>query len=192
MNKHKQIKVIFVRHVQTDQNLAMMAGNEVQVGDDPLNETGIKQAQETRDKLQEYHFDAIVSSPMIRAKKTAEIINEKHHLPIDFDDELCERSVGNLPDGVWHEMFDMDKNLDPGNEGGEDVRSFFGRVYIAIDHLIEKYDGKTVLVVAHGGVHHAFYAYANNLPWEGNMRISRIGNAGVREYVLTKHGEVSR
>lgn len=180
----KRATIVFVRHGQTDQNVAMQAGAAVHEDDVPLNQTGIQQAQQVRDELASYSFDAIISSPLMRARRTAEIINERQRLPIIIDPELRERSVGGVAGDDWHAMFDMERNLPPKNpqHGGEDVKTFFTRVYDCIDRLITDYDGQTILVVAHGGVSHAFYAYARQLPWRGNMRIPPMGNGEAKVY----------
>ena len=70
------MKVKFVRHGETDLNrpIRKMQG----VSDYDLNENGIKQAEETRDKLATEDIDVIISSPLKRARHTAEIINEAH------------------------------------------------------------------------------------------------------------------
>ena len=76
------MKVKFVRHGQTDLNspIRKMQG----ISDYDLNSNGIKQAEETRDKLANEDFDIIISSPHKRAKHTAEIINEKKNVNAVF------------------------------------------------------------------------------------------------------------
>jgi broad specificity phosphatase PhoE len=65
------MKIYLIRHGETDWNLqGRFQGRE----DIPLNENGIKQAELCGNVLKGEHFKAIISSPLIRAKKTAEII----------------------------------------------------------------------------------------------------------------------
>ncbi len=177
-------KIIFVRHGQTDQNLAKRAGEAIKEENFGLNRVGIEQVEETSVKLKDCKVAAIISSPLKRALQTAEIINKHHNLPIIVDDRLHERKGGFITREQWPKMFNMD---DPRvDDGNEYIKDFFQRIYDCIDDLVEKYDGKTILVVAHGGVHHAFYAYCKNLPWKGNMRISRVENGEAREYEMEK------
>lgn len=183
MNK---LKIIFVRHGQTDQNLDMRAGKQIKEYDYPLNETGINEAQATRDRLATTHIDVIIASSMLRAKMTAEIINETHHVPIIVKNDLRERVAGGVDQAGWHELFDMDKNIKPEGDGTETAKDFFERVYAVIDEIIVENPNKTIAVVAHGGVHHAFHAYFNKLPLEGNMRIDRVHNADIRYYDLSE------
>jgi uncharacterized phosphatase len=177
------MKIIFVSHGQTDENISFAEGKNVDEEVDwPLNRKGVEQVKQARAKLKDEKFDLIVSSPYLRAMTTAEIINEYHNVPLETEYDFRERSAGGVNEKVWHTYFDMDKNLRPENKDGETLKEFFERVYKAIDKLKDKYPDKIILVVAHGGVNHAFYAYFNNLAWKGNMRIDLIHNADFREY----------
>ncbi len=176
-----KVKIIFVRHGQTDQNLNLKEGKDL---DQPLNQTGVKQLEQARDQLADYHFDAIISSPLKRAYQSAEIINQKHNLEIQIENDLREFDIGIVSAEDWHKRFDVNYvNSDPDKEN---LKELFTRVYKVIDKIIEDYNGKTVLVVAHGGVQHAFYAYCNNLQWQGNMRISKTRNGEIKEYQMEK------
>ena len=64
------MKLYLARHGQTDWNLEHKAQGQVDI---PLNDTGIKQAEELKDKLKSYDFDICYCSPLKRAIQTAEI-----------------------------------------------------------------------------------------------------------------------
>ena len=91
------MSLYLVRHGETDWNKKMLLqGRE----DIPLNEEGIRQAHECgkafRDKMKN-QIDRIVSSPLARATKTAEII--AMYLDIDeieIEENLTEREFGIL------------------------------------------------------------------------------------------------
>ena len=61
-----------------------------------LNETGRKGALICLDKIVSLNIDNIISSDLVRAKETSQIINEKLHLPVRFDSRLREINFGNL------------------------------------------------------------------------------------------------
>lgn len=65
------MKIYLVRHGETDWNLQERMQGQA---DNPLNDTGRKQAQIVADKLREITFDAAFSSTLCRAAATAEII----------------------------------------------------------------------------------------------------------------------
>ena len=78
------MKIKFVRHGETDLNSPI---RRIQgISDYDLNANGIKQAKNIRNKLAKEDFDVIISSPLKRAKHTAEIINELRNLDLILDD----------------------------------------------------------------------------------------------------------
>lgn len=76
------MNLLVVRHGQTNYNLNHIILSKT---DDPLNETGISQAQTTAKNLEREKIDLIISSPLRRAKQTAEIINKGRNIPIIYD-----------------------------------------------------------------------------------------------------------
>lgn len=176
--------IYFVRHGETDANVRIENGQALATVDSPLNATGIIQAKQVAVELKDIPFDAIMSSPLQRAVETAKSINIYHRLPITQHDELEERRQNEYADlKTWHDLFDFDKNIQP--EGGETVAAFFDTIYRFIDMLRRDYTGKTICIVAHGGVSHAFHAYINELPLAGNLRLFPMNNCEYRIYELS-------
>src|SRR6266849_5148193 len=117
------------------------------VGDTALSPHGITQAQRLRDRLAatgEILADALISSTLIRARQTAEIIATALGLPISFDDEVQE-----LRDGAAEGMRAEEYRA---RYGGENWGQFVLRVSTAFDRILRKYEGKTIVIVCHGGV----------------------------------------
>ena len=84
--------IYFIRHGQTDLNRKRVLQGRV---DQPLNEEGIAQAKEAGEYLRAkgVTFDRILSSPLKRAKDTAQIIaGEK--VPLQTDERLLEMDYG--------------------------------------------------------------------------------------------------
>jgi broad specificity phosphatase PhoE len=180
------MKLYFIRHGQTDGNAGNILSrhdNSAEVYDEGLNDKGYEQAQELAKKLRDSHFDAIISSPLKRARQTAEIINQYHNLPITSDNSWSEIAADSYIDAdTWRDLFDASKDIR--TENGENLKDLFARVRNAIEKLKSEFAGKTVLVVSHGGPQHVLYAYANNLPLSGNMRISPMRTGEYRIYEL--------
>lgn len=175
------MKLYFARHGHTDANQETVLDQTVQQINEPLNQVGIQQANDLADKLKDVSFDVIISSPLHRALQTAEIVNKNRHLPIEIDGVWRERDTGGYVTlEVWNDLFDFEKNLSL--ENSEDLEAFFNRVYAALETLKKRHKAKTVLVVSHGGVHQALYAYVNNLPHKGNVRNSPLHNCEYRIY----------
>jgi broad specificity phosphatase PhoE len=83
----------FIRHGQTDWNREHRLMGQTDI---PLNEHGINQAQEAASyfKKSAHLIEKIISSPLLRSKKTAQIIGNTLNLPITYCDGLKEVSFG--------------------------------------------------------------------------------------------------
>ncbi|MFZ3009455.1 MAG: histidine phosphatase family protein [Candidatus Microsaccharimonas sp.] len=177
------MKLYFVRHghMYATPDTALDPDNG-QINE-PLDTEGVDQANKLALELKDISFDAIISSPLKRAQQTAEIINTYHNLPIKIDPVWRERDTGGyVASEVWNKLFDFDTNFSL--EASEDLRTFFQRVYKAIDALKEEYKGQTVLIASHGGVHQALYSYVNKLPLTGNARNDPLQNCEYRIYEI--------
>ena len=178
------MKLYFARHGHTDANANSAISQIYGEIDESLNEEGVQQANGLAEQLKNVQFEAIISSPFKRAYQTAEIVNKYHNLPIKVDPVWRERGTGGVYTDLklWKDLFDFDKNVSL--EKSEDLKEFFERIYTAIDKLKSDYADETVLVVAHGGVHHPLYAYVNKLPLSGGIRISSMHNCEYRIYEI--------
>ena len=109
----------FVRHGESTWNVERRFQGQL---DPPLSELGVLQAQSLARRLaQESRPAAIVSSPLQRARNTAEIIGERCNIPVGLDQRLIEIChgpwQGELETDVarrwpalykqWHEMPDV-------------------------------------------------------------------------------------
>ena len=166
--------IYFIRHGETDYNKEHRLQGHLDI---PLNEKGIAQAEKARDELANFHFDIIYSSPLKRAKKTAEIINEKHGVEIIVDERIKEVFCGNVQGKSlkdWTEEMHQELHNFPERFGAEGIVKLCSRVedfYKEIEN-----SEKDILIVAHGGVYRALYRYLNNLDWQ-NFHFKGIENA---------------
>lgn len=148
MINHQQF--YYVRHGQTDWNLnRKLQGNT----DIPLNDTGIAQACEARDKLAGHPIATIVSSPLQRARRTADIINETLQCPIieieglkecDFGPHEGTESYGWLADWLTGDTSTTPPEVEP-------YEDFIERGTSAINQALTH--AGPVLIVAHGGIY---------------------------------------
>ena len=87
------MEVDIIRHGETDWNVM----KKIQGSSDiPLNARGIQLAEWTRDGMKEAGicYDRIYTSPLIRAKRTAEILNENWGLELRVDERIREMNFG--------------------------------------------------------------------------------------------------
>lgn len=157
-----------IRHGKTDWNLKnKMQGR----ADIPLNAYGIQEANMTRKLLRQVHFLKIISSPLIRARKTAEIISNKK-IPIEIDSRIIERDFGEF-EGLSKENFDgssfWNYSLNCHYNKAESVQQLLKRVYNFLDEYKEVYEKKNVLVVTHAGVIPAICCYFKGIPKNNNI-----------------------
>lgn len=99
------MKILLTRHGQTDWNVA---GKIQGCTDIELNQTGIEQAKIAREKLLNYDIDIIITSPLKRAKRTAEIINEGRNIPLTESKGIIERNFGEF-EGKTAKEFNFDE-----------------------------------------------------------------------------------
>lgn len=92
-------KLYLIRHGQTDWN----ARHKLQGHSDiPLNSTGLEQAQGLAHKLKHINLDRVISSDLIRAIKTAEVVNSFHRTAHTKFRELREINLG-LVEGLHYD-----------------------------------------------------------------------------------------
>ena len=170
-----------VRHGQTDWNLA---GKIQGLTDIPLNKTGIAQADELKEKLKNIKFSKVFSSPLLRAKKTAEIICGKEE-NVQTDNRLIERCMGDYegqsPSNLDSKLiWNYYENSSIGNV--EQVTKLLERVYNFLDEYKETYKNEDILVVTHGGICPAIESYFKGIPENSQILTRRISNCEVIKF----------
>lgn len=150
----------FLRHGQTDWN---REGRYQGTSDIPLNATGIAQAHAAAETLSGSGIQRIVSSPLIRALKTAAIVAERLAVPIHCDWSLRERNFGSFDGLVIRDVklrhgLTLDQPswsiLPPdADHPGEILK----RVPPVIARWLTTHPGESLLFVAHGGVFDALH-----------------------------------
>ena len=175
------MQVIYVRHGETAWNESRRLQGW---SDIPLNEAGILQAEKTRELLADISFDRIVSSPLLRAKQTAEIIAEGRDVPLVVDERLKERGFGDL-EGHPFTQDDFNswwkKNFDFAACGMEPVEGFLARIRDLIDELWREHPDETILFVSHGGTFVGVDSYFNGYPDDGET-LRFIPNCSLRHF----------
>ncbi len=175
------MKLLIVRHGQTDWNVE---GKIQGIIDTELNATGIKQAELTRDKLQNEKIDVIISSPLKRAKKTAEIIASGRKIPIICDKDIVERRFGKY-EGLKLKHDDIDIVKRSGEIGVETDNEFLIRIRKFLKGIKKQYNDKTVLIVTHKGTALGMCCYIDGLPiCKENTSKYEIDNCSILEYEI--------
>ena len=182
------------RHGETDFNVEKRYTGSTDI---PLNTRGFQQAEELANKLSAINFDIIVSSPLLRAKQTAEIIHKSFGVPIIIMDEFMEINVGvyegltkeeaqvQYPE-VWAKLAEIwsklgSRPLDDAPTGGETLRQVDARIAAGLAKLKKEHTESKVLLVCH-----AFAARTINRQITGlsfaDMDSFTLGNCEIIEY----------
>lgn len=178
-----------IRHGQTDWNLAWRMQGRTDI---PLNETGREQARAAASALSNEPWHAVVSSPLVRARETAEIIAATLGVPLGAAyDELIEQEFGEAEGTLVSELDERWPNRDfAGKEPDEEVgpRGIRGLERIARDHPDSR-----VLVVSHGTLIRHVLAeitghHARHYPRIENASASFVGFSDASWRVLTVGG----
>jgi probable phosphoglycerate mutase len=149
-------QIIFLRHGQAKNNTErILAGRTEGV---PLTDTGIKQAEHTAQLLEQMNVSAIYSSPIQRAKHTAEIAGKHNSIDVTIDDRLIELDMGKFTGMPYDEIFNSHGNvfmkfyngeLEIAHNGVETFSDVKKRILGIVDHIIEKHPDENVLLVTH-------------------------------------------
>lgn len=175
------MRLLLTRHGQTDWNVQGKAQGRT---DTNLNETGIEQAKMLAEKLMDYNIDVIISSPLKRARKTAEIIANGRKIPTLCDEDIVERSFGKYEgQQLKHDDFDAIKRN--GEIGVETDDEFIIRIKRFLETIKKQYKDKTVLIVTHKGTALGMCCYIEGLPiCKENTSKYEIDNCSILEYQL--------
>jgi len=152
----------FLRHGETDWNAQNLSQGSVDIA---LNETGLAQARSASLLLRRRGIRAIVSSPLSRAKVTADIAAAELGLPVHTDEDLREVAFGvkeGQPMSEWFQPW-VDGLLTP--EGAESFPALTRRAVAAVNRCTAR--PPVVLVVAHGAL---FRALRGAMGHEPNVR----------------------
>ena len=145
------MKLYIARHGETPWNDENRVSGRTDV---PLTERGNRQAQELAKNAMGKGIEVILASPLLRARQTAQAVSEAIGVPVEIDERLIELDFGKFEGGPRSDPdFQYTRSQFPTRyPGGESAFQLAHRVYSALEDVKRKYDGKTVLLVCHGGV----------------------------------------
>jgi len=149
------VQLILIRHGQTDWNAT---GRWQGQADPPLNAMGRAQARQTAAELKDQHVDALISSDLLRAHQTAEIIGSALKLNVELESRLREVNLGDWQGlysaeigARWPEEMRLwlESPLATRPPHGESIRELADRVLAAMNDIAARCSTKRVGMVAH-------------------------------------------
>lgn len=174
------MKIYIIRHGQTDWNVEGRYAGRIDI---PLNRTGIKQAEEIREKFKNVKFDKVFSSPLSRAYQTAKIIYDGE---IIKDERIIERYNGELEGKLKSEIKEKINFNDPNKTkyNIESIISIRERIKDFFDDITTNYKNQNILVVMHAGVGIYARCYFEGEPQNNDYDSYKIRNCEIKEYEI--------
>jgi broad specificity phosphatase PhoE len=196
-------EIILVRHGETEWNVGEIFRGRIDI---ELNETGVKQAELLAEYLQNVKIEAVYSSPLKRALRTAETIAGYHRIKIEISPGLIDFDYGEWQRLTHREVKDKYEELYikwmnhpekvrmPFGESLDDVRS---RATDVINEITARGYESTVVLVAHRVVNKVLICSLLGLDNSHFWNI-RQDNCGITEFtyenerfILTRHNDTS-
>jgi broad specificity phosphatase PhoE len=182
----------FVRHAENAANVERVMAYKVV--DHPLTEHGRKQVASLGRWFLDRAVAAVYTSPLRRARETAETVAEATGAPLIERDELKELNVGDLDgrgdreswalhDGVVARWRTGD--LDARFPGGESYREVYDRVAGLVHEVIALHPDEDVALVGHGGIFTSVLPRLCAVPGYDWSEQLKLGNTAV---TLLRHG----
>jgi broad specificity phosphatase PhoE len=149
-------RIYLIRHAEAQGNIERIFQGHSN-GD--VSENGIKQLERLSERCKSLNFDAVYSSPLQRAYKTAEAANIYHNLPITTLESLMEINGGHWEGKLFndlptlfpdeHEIWENEPWLFKAYEG-ESMQEVYERIWGAVQGIVLSHPNKSVCVVSHG------------------------------------------
>lgn len=202
----RRLRVLVVRHGETLENTIGIIQGQL---DTPLNTFGQLQARTTADRLSDIRLDRIITSPLQRARHTAEAICSKQvgvaNLQVEQDDRIQERGFGTLEGKRYRAPNKKNDSVIEGIETAEELQERLAAfwndlitVHVPSEHDMPEQQQKqeqnqgqeeqTALLVSHGA---AISSLLNDVLLAGqyirlpaDVQVSRFGNCCITELVI--------
>lgn len=163
--------IYLIRHAQAEGNRDRRFQGNI---DTDLSELGLRQLEYLAERCRTLPVERIYTSPLKRARKTAEAVNRYLGLPITVEPRLCEIDTGEWEGKLYEELNERwpeERRIwreEPWrfqSPGGESMQDVYDRVSAALRDIAAENPGGSVALVCHGCVLRNLYAFV-----EGGLR----------------------
>ena len=151
-------KVYIVRHCETDGNaLKIFQGHT----DMDINELGSKQLVALENKFKKINLDAVYTSPLMRAQKTAKAVLGEKKIPLITDDGLIEINGGVYEGRTYQELRETYEEFGEmwqfspwkfAPENGETMPQAYERIWNTVSRIVKENKDKSIAIISHGFV----------------------------------------
>ena len=169
-------KLIMVRHGESEGNAIRRFTTS---GDAKITELGRRQAHEAALRIKlKFQPTLVIASTFARARETGLIIAAELRIPIEYEAEFREQSLGDLA-GQPYESVANDPTFDPKRSwvwrapGGESHEDVLRRVAPVLDRVARQYPNDEIVIVSHGGVMRSVWAHVTG-KWENAHVLAQL------------------
>jgi broad specificity phosphatase PhoE len=195
-------EIILVRHGETGWNVSETYRGRADVA---LDEVGIKQAELLGEYLSDWKLDAIYSSPLGRARDTADAVARHQDISVQVASGLIDLDYGSwqgLPDAEVRRLYpDLHKEWRTSPHlvtmpGGESLGDVAKRALGVINEAVSRYQG-SVALVSHRVVNKvlicSLLGLDNSRFWDIRQDVGGITAFDHAEgrFILTRHNDTS-
>ncbi|SDN96946.1 histidine phosphatase family protein [Acetanaerobacterium elongatum] len=186
--------VYLVRHAQTSGNKTRTFQGRT---DADITEEGASQLKYLAERFKNISFDKIYSSPLQRARKTAQAVNLYHNKELVLEEGIIEIDVGKLegiPFAELYQLYPEDVQVFINtphlfkSPGGESMMQVYERMVTTLGRLVGENKGSRIVVVTHGCALQNYLAYALGYGQEGIQRAPICLNTAVTHLRFTENG----
>jgi probable phosphoglycerate mutase len=194
------VDLLLIRHAEPKR---IAPGSSAMPADPTLTERGRDQAERLARWIGHEPLDAVLTSPLRRARETADIVGDALRITVEVVDRLKEydaqadsyipvEELRETKDHRWRAMIEGRWK----DFGGEDPDLFRARIVPCVDAVIGRFPGARVAAVTHGGVINVYLAALLGLErhlWfePGYTSISRVAAARTGERSLVTLNETA-
>jgi broad specificity phosphatase PhoE len=155
--------------------------------DPGLSAEGYREAKLAGERLADQPLAAVYSSPLLRARETAEAVAQPHGLPVQLVADLQEIDVGRWEGRSWQEISQTEPDdyaqfmtdaTTFGYPEGENMIQLLDRIQPAFERLMGENLGKRIAIVGHNVVCRVFIAHLLAIPLAEARRVSHH-NCGI-------------
>ena len=174
--------IYFIRHGESEANLKQVFAGQRE--DSPLTQTGLQQAADAVKDLNGIQVDTIYSSPLLRARQTAEEVAKGIGYSTEaivIDQRLTEYDMGSLTGTPLHAITSQEL---VSAEGAENVHDFCARIRSFLQE--HKSDKVNILIASHAGVGRAIECMHQGIQPEEFYSIAPYPNGHVVKLNLSR------
>lgn len=177
------MELYVIRHGQTIVNVKELINARNMIG---INKKGKEEAEKASEQIKKTKIDLIFCSPLRRTRQTCKIIN-KNKVKVIYDKRILERHSRSMQFEKiekldFEEWYNTDKTKVYKNSEG--FQSILDRVKKFFEELKREYPNKSILIVTHGDVCKAVYAYLNNVTDAKEISLFNQGNCEIKKYEI--------